>query len=366
MTQKKRKTYKPQLHKKRFDFALFFTVIFLSLFGVLIVYDASVVEAYRDFSDKFHFARLQGFWVALGIVSMLIASFIPLKLIKKITPIILLSSIGFLVAVLIPGIGTQIQGARRWIKLGFFSVQPSELAKLGFVLYLSSWLENKQRLVHFLFLIAIILSLVMLQPDLGTSIVLVTTGLTMYFLSGASITTLLIVAAIGFVSGLTLILSSPYRKARLLTFLQPQTDPLGASYHIRQVLIALGSGGLFGVGIGRSRQKYEYLPEATTDSIFAVMAEEIGFIGSAVVIALLLLVIYRGFKIARNASEPFNQLLAGGITSWIGIQVFLNLSAMVALVPLTGIPLPFFSYGGSSTISILAGIGLLLNISKQK
>ena len=360
--------YKPQAQAKKnqFDYVLFFTVMLLTAFGVLMVYDASVVEAFRDFSDKFYFARLQGFWALLGFASLVLASRLPLGLIKKLALPFFAVSILLLIAVLLPGVGQEVQGARRWLTLGPLTIQPSELVKLSFVLYLATWLEKRQQFSHFIVLSGVILALVMAQPDLGTSIVVIATGLTMYFLSGAKLSSLITLSLLGLISGLGLIFASPYRKQRLLTFFNPTSDPLGASYHIRQILIALGSGGVLGVGIGRSRQKYEYLPEATTDSIFAVIAEEVGFIGSAVVVLLFLLLIYRGFTLAKNAPNPFSQLLAGGITSWIGIQALLNLAAMVALVPLTGVPLPFISYGGSSLVTLLTGVGLLLNVSRQK
>lgn len=350
----------------RFDFLLLGIILTLTLFGVLMVYDASVVEAFRDFSDKYYFARLQMMWALIGFAGLFIASFIPLKLIKTLALPFFAFTVILLIAVLIPGVGSQVQGARRWISFGSFNLQPSEIVKLGFIVYLATWLEKRQHFWPFVILLSIILVLVMAQPDLGTSVILMSTGMSMYFLSGAPLGSLALLAVTGFAGGLGLILVSPYRKERLLTFLNPTTgDPLGASYHIRQVLIALGSGGLLGLGVGRSRQKYEYLPEATTDSIFAVMAEEVGFVGAVIVIALFLWLIFRGFRIARNAQDPFSGLLASGITAWIGIQALLNLSAMVALVPLTGIPLPFISYGGSSLVTLLTAAGLLLNISRQ-
>lgn len=210
----------------------------------------------------------------------------------------------------------------------------------------------------------IVLGLVVLEPDLGTAVVITTTGFLVYFLSGAPLFALIILGLTGFLVSLILILSSGYRKARLLTFFNPTQDPLGTSYHIRQILIALGSGGLFGLGIGRSRQKYAYLPQATTDSIFAIIAEELGFLGAAAVIALVLLVMYRGFKIASHSPNRLGQLLAGGITSWLGLQAFINLASMVVIVPLTGVPFPFISYGGSSLFISLTAIGILLNISR--
>lgn len=357
---------KLQNQPRQFDFIVLGIVIALTLVGLLMVYDASVIEAYRDFSDKYYFAKLQAMWALVGFVSLVGASLVPLSLIKKLTLPFFALSIFLLIIVLIPGIGSEVQGARRWISLGTFTLQPSEVVKLGFILYLATWLEKKQRFWPFVVLSGLILTLMMAQPDLGTAIVLMGTGLVMYFLSGAPALTLFALVTGGALAGLALILTSPYRKERLLTFLNPTSDPLGASYHIRQVLIALGSGGLLGLGVGRSRQKYEYLPEATTDSIFAVLAEEVGFVGSVVVIALFLWLIYRGFSIARAAKTPFNQLLAAGITAWIGSQALLNLAAMVALVPLTGIPLPFISYGGSSLVTVLTATGILLNISRHE
>jgi len=365
---KQRYKYKQQSKagKSRFDSILFTVTLLLTAFGVLMVYDASVVEAYRDFSDKLHFAKLQLVWAVVGILSMLVVTRIPLGLVKKLALPFFAFTVLLLIAVIIPGVGQQVQGARRWLIFGPITIQPSEIVKLSFAIYLSVWLENKRKFSHFLALSVVILALVMAQPDLGTSLVVIATGITIYFLSGAPLMSLGLMIASGAVAGLGLILSSPYRKARLLTFLNPASDPLGASYHIRQILIALGSGGLLGVGIGRSRQKYEYLPEATTDSIFAVIGEEIGFIGSAIFIILFLMLIFRGFTIARKAKTTFAQLLAGGITAWIGIQALLNLSAMVALVPLTGVPLPLISYGGSSLVTVLTGVGLLLNVSRNK
>lgn len=348
------------------DYLLLLAIVLLTAFGVLMVYDASVAEAFREFSDKFYYARLQLQWAIVGLVALLMASRVPLKLVKKLALPFFVITVLMLIAVLIPGVGQKVQGARRWLSVGGLTLQPSELVKLSFVLYLSSWLEKQQKLAPFLMVTGLILILVMSQPDLGTTIVVILTGLLMYFLSGASVILLGLIGLMGFLGGIGLIVSSEYRRNRLLTFFNPADDPLGTSYHIRQILIALGSGGFWGVGIGRSRQKYQYLPEAPTDSIFAVIGEEVGFIGGVIVIGLFLFLLYRGFKIAQKAPTPFTQLLAGGITGWLGIQTFINLASMVALVPLTGVPLPLVSYGGSSLVTILAAIGLLINISRQK
>lgn len=344
--------------------SLFVLTLSLLLLGLLAVYNASVVEAYRDFGNKYHFVFQQLKWTGLGLIIFFITSLLPPQFYKKIALPFFLLCLLLMIAVLIPGIGNKVQGARRWIALPGFSLQPSELLKLSLIIYLSAWLETPRKLVNFLAVLALVLGLTMLQPDLGTAIVLATTGFLIYYVSGAPIIQLVGLASTGVLGIIFLILSSPYRRARLTTFLDPTQDPLGASYHINQVLIALGSGGLTGVGLGRSRQKYQYLPEATTDSIFAVIAEELGFIGSLILILLLLGLIILAFKIAAQSTNRFNQLLATGIAGWISVQFLLNLSAMVALVPLTGIPLPLISYGGSSLISTLVAIGVLTSIAK--
>ena len=350
--------------KKSIDWSLFWLAIGLTIFGLIMVYNASVVEAYRDFLDKYYYVKYQAVWALLGILVMVSLSFFNYKNLKKLSPLLFFINIIFLILVLIPGIGLKMKGASRWISLGSFSFQPAELVKPTLTLYLAYLFSRKKSLLHFVFLTGIVAGLIMLQPDLGTTILILLTAFLIYFVAGASILELFPIALGGFLLGLCLILTSSYRKSRLLTFLNPMRDPLGASYHIRQVLIALGSGGGFGIGLGQSRQKYEYLPEATTDSIFAIIAEETGFVGAAIIILVFLMVIYRGFAIAQDAPDQFSRLLATGITCWLAVQIMLNLATMVALVPLTGVPLPFISYGGSSLIVALAGVGILLNISK--
>jgi len=348
------------------DWLLIFLVLGLTIFGVIMVGNASVVEAYRDFGNRFYYFRLQTFWAFLGLISFFFFSFFDYRRLRKIAIPLVLFSLISLIVVLIPSIGTKVMGARRWLILGPVNFQPAELAKLAFVIYLATFLSNKRRFLPFLIILGVLLGLVMLEPDLGTAVVLAATSLVVYFVSGAPLLSLSLVGIIGILSGAGMILFSPYRRERLSTFLNPTHDPLGASYHIRQILIAIGSGGLFGVGLGQSRQKYEYLPAVTTDSIFAVIAEELGFIGAASILILFLVLIWRGMKIAKEAPDDFGRLLAVGLTSWIGFQTLVNLAAMVALVPLTGIPLPFISYGGSSLVLSLTGMGILANIARQK
>lgn len=364
----RRKNPNPVIKKKPFgiDWLLASLIILLSIFGVIMVFDASVVEAYQQFGDQFYFAKLQAIWVGVGLAALVVATLTPHVLWEKLAPIMFAASIILLFAVLIPGIGTEVHGARRWINLGAFSLQPSELAKLAAVVYLSSWLAKHQRLAPFLFVSGLLLSLIVFQPDLGTTIIISLIAITLYFLSGAPLRYLFLTGTAGVVLAVGLIIVAPYRLDRVKTFLDPTSDPLGTSYHIRQVLIALGSGGISGQGIGRSRQKYQYLPEATTDSIFAVIAEETGFVGASLMIIAFVVLINRGFTIAIHAPTQFSRLLAAGITSWFAYQAVINLAAMVALLPLTGVPLPFISYGGSSLITIMLASGILLNISRYR
>lgn len=357
-----RQTVKP----KRFDLALLMMVLAISLFGLVMVYNASVMEAWLLFSDKYHFLKFQSLWLAAGLFFMFLMTYIPLELVKKSAPVVLIINLILLIVVLIPGMGSQTFGARRWLNFGPFSPQPTEMVKLTLSIYLAAWLIKQRSFRHYLLILGLVLGLIMLQPDLGTAAVIVFTSISVYYISGANWLNLFILGIGGGLSGLGLIFSSSYRKERLLTFLNPAHDPLGSSYHIRQALIAIGSGGLFGLGLGQSRQKYQFLPQVTTDSIFAVIAEELGFIGAAAVIILLFMIIFRAFKIARGSSDNFSRLLASGITSWLAIQTVINLAAMLSLLPLTGVPLPFISYGGSSLIITLTGIGLLLNISRYQ
>lgn len=355
-----------KIFPSRPDWFLLGLALALTIFGVVMVGNASVIEAYRDFGDKLYFLKLQAQWAGLGLFALLIASVFDYRRLKFWATPLMLLALCLLVLVLIPGLGRQTLGARRWLSLGGFTFQPAELIKLAFVLYASVLLANKKKAWPFLFLLAVVLLLIMLEPDLGTAVVVTATGLIVYFASGASLGLITLIGLVGFLTGAGLVLFSPYRRERLLTFFNPTRDPLGASYHIRQILIALGSGGIFGLGLGQSRQKYEYLPATTTDSIFAVIAEELGFVGGSVVIIAFLLFIWRGIKIAQEAPDEFGRLLAVGITAWIGLQALINLAAMVALVPLTGVPLPFISYGGSSLVLALTGTGILLNVAKQK
>lgn len=338
-------------------------VVCLSLLGLLMIGSASTVDALRDFGDKWYYLRLQSIWWLVGITSFFIVSRIPYQRLEKYAlPFLIINAI-FLLIVILP-IGPKVLGARRWISIGQFTFQPAELAKLSFCLYFAS-LFKKGRLVFSSFAVVVgaTVLLVMLEPDLGTTLVLVGISLAIYFFRGQELLKLFALTPVMLAVLVGLILISPYRRDRLFTYLNHARDPQGSSYHIRQVLLSFGSGGWFGTGLGQSRQKYEFLPEVTTDSIFAVLSEELGFVGGAVLILAYLLLVLNGLSVARDAPTSFGQNMAVGITSWIGIQAFINLSSMVALFPLTGIPLPFLSYGGSALVIILLSSGILVNIA---
>ncbi|MEK7074022.1 MAG: putative peptidoglycan glycosyltransferase FtsW, partial [Patescibacteria group bacterium] len=292
---------------------------------------------------------------------------LPYGIFRRFAVPLLIGTLALLLAVFIPGFGVRALGAHRWLNFGIFIVQPAELAKLTMVIYLAAWFSTKERgrLLAFLLLIGMVAGLVVIEPDLGTAVTILGTALALYFVSGAPVMhfAALIPVLLAAVGGLAV--AQPYRLRRVLTFLNPDADPLGSSYQIRQVLLALGSGGLFGVGLGKSRQKYEYLPEANTDSIFAILGEETGFVGTTIVVLLFLFLVWRCFKIARRIDEPFGKMLVLGIGSWIGIQTFINIGSMVAVLPLTGVPLPLISYGGSNLVITLGALGIVYNVSKK-
>ncbi len=361
---------------------------FLLFFGLILVYDSSaIVASSAPFNDAFFFFKQQALWIVLGSIVGYITYRIDYHEYPKIIPLGILITIGLLVLVLI--VGSVTHGSKRWIDFGFFTLQPSELAKLTFTIYLASWLSKQKKtanrfdsalktylmhnLLPFLMLLLLITSLILAGKDLATTAIVGAIALVIYGISGSDF--LHNVGSIGIFVTMTVVAAfaailAPYRLARVTTYLHfLQTgeiaDPTGKGFQLRQILIAVGSGGLFGVGFGESRQKFFYLGISSfTDTIFAIFAEEFGLFGSVVLIAIFLMFILRGLRIARTAPDSLGALLASGIVFWIGLQAFLNIAANVGLIPLTGIPLPFISYGGSSMIVTLAAIGILLNISK--
>lgn len=344
---------------------LFAMTILLLGFGLIMIYSASVAEGARDFGNKWHFVLLQLKWAGVGLCGMLGISLIPPRIWEKLAPFLMVLGLILLFLVVIPGIGTKVQGARRWLVLPGVVLQPSELIKFVNVVYLSSWLHSRRiSFLQFSLFFAVTGGLIMLQPDLGTTLVVAIISILLFFLAGYPLRQFLSLGVLGFAAVVLMIIAEPYRLNRVKTFLDPLHDPEGTSYHMRQVILSLGSGGVAGLGIGRSRQKYAYLPEATTDSIFAVVGEELGFIGGALLVLAFIYYLSLIFKIAARADSHFSSSLAAGVGIWIAVQVCLNLSAMVALAPLTGVPLPLVSYGGSALVTMLAGIGLVLSVAR--
>lgn len=361
------KSLKLVQQKKHPDYSLFLFALLFSIFGILMIFESSNVVAFKEYADKYFFIKEQLKWLLIGLAGMFLAFRISYKRSYSFSFPLLFITIIFLLAVFIPGLGIKTLGASRWLKLGPIRFQPSELAKLVIIFYLSAWFSNKEkgRFIPFIFLIGLVVGLVMLQPDLGTAIILTLIAITLYFLSGAPIWHFLILVPSLVTGVFILITTSAYRFKRLTTFLNPNIDPLGASYHIRQILISLGSGGFWGLGLGASRQKYQYLPEASTDSIFAIIGEELGFIGGAVFIILSLIFLYRLYLVVKKTQDKYGFLMASGIFTLFASHFLINLGAIVAIFPLTGVPLPFISYGGSNLVISLTAIGLIINISRN-
>ena len=361
------------MSKRKPDYILLTSIIIIIVIGLAALFSASAVESHDDFGDIYSYLIHQSIYgLGLGIIFACFLYKVSYKRIKVLALRILLIVIFSLLLVFIPPLSSAASGARRWINIAGFSFQPAEFAKLGFIIYLAAWFESRHRMsrkwndgfMPFVIVVGILSSLIILQPDVGTLGVIAFTATAMYFVAGASIGQMAAILVMG--AGLLFALAkvAPYRMDRFQAFFDKAVDPLGISYQINQALLAIGSGGLAGVGLGKGLQKINFLPEPMKDSIFAVWSEEMGFIGGLVLIAAFLLLGLRGLRIAKTTNDKFGRSLAMGITFWIMSQAFINIGSMLGLIPLTGIPLPLVSYGGSSMVVTLAGLGILLNISK--
>ena len=336
------------------------------------VSSVSVVVSYDIYGDSHQFLKDQVVSALIGWVAFFVVSKIDYHFWKKNALLMMIITLLLLILVFIPGFGFEHGGARRWISVGPIFFQPSEVIKITFLFYLAAWLSKKGAQVKdfsvgflpFLALICLISALIMMQPDLGTLLVIVAMASILFFVTGANIKHILLAALMGLLAVGLLIVSTPYRMARLKAFLNPEENILGIGYHVQQALVAIGSGGWLGRGFGRSLQKFSYLPEVSGDSIFAIMAEELGYIRIILFMLVYVIFLIRGFQIAKKAPDRFGKLVAIGVVSWLGFQAFVNMAAMLSLVPLTGLPLPFISYGGSSLIISMIAVGILYNISK--
>jgi len=357
------------------DYILIILFGLILIFGLVVLTSASSATGFEKFNDSYFFIKqqlLHGFLP--GIILLMLTATINYKKWKKFIMPLFGISVVLLISVFLPGIGAEYGGAKSWINLGSLSFQPSELVKLTFLLYLCIWLSRRDKkdiqhfstgFLSFIFILLIISVLMALQPDIGTLFVILCTSIIVYFAAGAKFSHLLAIAAGGAGLILLLIKLSPYRAARVTTFLHPELDPQGIGYHINQAFLAIGSGGLFGRGFGHSRQKFQYLPEVTGDSIFAIICEELGYLFALLLIVLFILLFFRILKIAEKCADPFGRLVAIGIGSWFVVQAFINISAMIGLAPLTGIPLPFVSHGGTALAIGMAAFGIIINISRQ-
>lgn len=359
---------------KHFDRLLFFLVIVIGIFGIVMIYSASAIWAEYKFQDPFKFVKSQSLFFILGIILCLIVSHIPPEVWKKHANKILLACFVLLLLVLIPGIGTVRNGSRSWFGIGGLGVQPSEFAKIGLIIFVSKYLSQNQKdlrdikkgVLPILLVIGIFFLLIMLEPDFGTAMVIVLTLVSLIFISGVKVSFFVKIGLVGLMGIVALIIVAPYRMARIVSFLNPWSDPLGSGFQIIQSLYAIGPGGLLGQGFLNSHQKHFYLPEPQTDFIFSIISEEFGFLGVLIVVSFFFFLFYRSLKISLKSNELFQKFLVFGLSIGILIQATLNLCVVIGLIPVTGVTLPFFSYGGSSLLVTMISIGMILSISRRQ
>ncbi len=369
---------------RRIDLLLLGVTVVLTLFGLAMIASVSVFESYQLTSHLVQRGLLDGpsnsfyllrsfIHVVMGMGTLFITMLIPYHVWERYARVFFFGSILLLVAVLIPGLNAGWGTSSSWLRIGLLSLQPSEVFKLSFIIYLSVWLQKREQLIGtfkegfmpFVILLVISTFIIAIEPDLGTFLILTGIGSVMFFIAGGNIFHLFMGGGLAAVMGLPVILHKEYIRARFMAFLQPNDPKIAETigFQIKQALIAIGSGGFFGVGYGKSIQKFGYLPEVQADMIFSAMSEELGFVRLLIVLAMYCILIYRGYRVAQQAPDRFGFLVATGITTWIAVQTTVNVAVNIGLFPLTGLTLPFISYGGSSLISLLAGVGILLNIS---
>jgi cell division protein FtsW len=358
---------------KKIDKILLLTTIISGILGIIMIYSASNIWAEYKFNNPYKYVIHQSIFFIIGIFLMLILSKVNYKIYYKYANKILFICFILLILVLIPGIGKIRNGARSWFGIGSFGIQPSEFAKIGLIIFVSKYLANNDKDVKYvvkglfpiLFIIFLFFGLIMLEPDFGQGMVIVLTLIMIIFISGAKISFFVKCGILGLIGIVILIIIAPYRMARIVSFLNPWVDPLGSGFQIIQSLYAIGPGGLLGLGFGNSIQKHFYLPEPQTDFIFSIISEEFGFLGVLVVSSLFIIIFVRSIKISLSCKDLFSKYLSFGLSFGILIQALLNLCVVVGLIPVTGVTLPFFSYGGSSLLVSMASIGIILSISKN-
>jgi cell division protein FtsW len=353
------------------DFLIIFSTLFILSIGIVMVYSASAVLSFQQHDgDWYFYTKRQLLFAILGIIAMFFTMNVDYWVWKKWAKVGLV--VCFVLLILVLFIGVVRNGAQSWIGVGAFSIQPAEFMKLAMIVFLAKLLSENQKQIPLFFkglmpplmIVGLAFGLIMLQPDLGTGAVLVGTSMVIIYAAGARLIHLFGLAMIGVVGLVGMVIAAPYRIKRITGFLDPWSDPLGSGFQIIQSLYAIGPGGIMGLGLGMSRQKYAYLPEPQTDFIFSILAEELGFIGGGTILVLFLLIFWRGMRTAITAPDLFGSLLATGIIAMIAVQVIINIGVVTGMFPVTGITLPFISYGGSSLTLMLTAVGVLLNISR--
>ena len=346
--------------------------IIIVIIGLISVYSSSYIWALYKYDDALYYIKRQMIFAVLGFIAMFVTSRIDYHLYKKYYKFILIICFLLLILVLIPGLGVVRGGSRSWFHLGFFALQPSELFKIGIIIYTAVYIEKhyyQMKKIRYSFKVLLMMGLgfllIMMQPDFGSAVVMACAIVVMMIVSPFPFRYFVGLGIVGVIGIMIMILSAPYRMERILSFLDPFQDPLGSGFQIIQSLYAIGPGGLFGFGLGSSRQKHFYLPEPQTDFIFSIISEEFGFMGVLIVSSLFFFIIYKSIKIALKCEDLFGKYLAFGIVFILAFQATLNLSVVIGLLPVTGVTLPFLSYGGSSLLITLASMGIILNISKQ-
>ena len=356
------------------DYGLLICCLVLVFLGSIFVYSSSYVFADLEYGDSLHFIKRQLIFCAIGIVGMLLVMRLDYQYLKYWSPFFMLLTLSALVAILVPNFGVESNGALRWLKIGPLPpIQPSEFAKLAVLIYMAAWLPSRgDSLRDFVLgvipygaIVGIVAALIMLQPDLGTTMLIAIIAGILFFVAGAKLIHVIALAGSGIVAASLLILAGGYRINRILSFTSAESDPTGLGFQTLQLLIAFGSGGLSGLGLGVSRQKFFYIPGSHTDGVLAIIGEEMGLIGVMAILILFIIFFWRGWVIMANARDPFGSLLVAGILTWFSFQLLINIGGVTRLIPLTGIPLPFLSAGGSSLIVSLLAIGIMLSVSRQ-
>lgn len=357
---------------KKIDLILFTAILIISIFGLLMIYSSSYVWAEYKFNNPYKFVTTQAIFLLASYIIMYVTLKVPYT--KYLEKANLIFGICFLllILVLIPGIGSVRNGSRSWFGIGSLGIQPSEFAKLGLIIFTSKYLAFNEKILKniktgvlpILIVLMLVFGLIMLQPDFGTGVIIVISIIGLLFVSGVDMSFFIKLGMLGLVGIVVLILIAPYRMERIISFINPWTDPLGSGFQIIQSLYAIGPGGLLGLGFGNSIQKHFYLPEPQTDFIFSIISEEFGFMGILIVATLFVIIIYRGFRISKHCENHFGKYLAFGISFQLSFQTLLNLMVVVGLIPVTGVTLPFLSYGGSSLLITMLSMSILLNVSK--